>query len=60
MAFIVLGLPRSRTALASYAGQTVSNPPTQAEVQAIDDAVRDMSQRVVALINDMKANGVLT
>lgn len=50
----------ARTALASYAGQVVSNPPTQAEVQALDDAVKAISQHVVALINDAKANGVLT
>ena len=50
----------ARTALAAYAGQTVSNPPTQAEVQAIDDAVKAISQHVVALINDLKGNGALT
>jgi hypothetical protein len=50
----------SRAALASYAGQTVSATPTQAEVQAIDDAVKAISQAVVALITDCKANGVLT
>lgn len=50
----------ARTALASYAGQTVSAAPTQAEVQAIDDAVKAISQHVVAMITDLKANGVLT
>lgn len=50
----------ARTALAAYAGQTVSNPPTQAEVQAIDDAVKAISQHVVALINDLRGNGALT
>jgi hypothetical protein len=50
----------SRAALASYAGQTVSAAPTQAEVQAIDDAVKAISQALVALITDCKANGVLT
>lgn len=49
----------ARTALASYAGQTVSNPPTQAEMQALDDAVKAISQHVVALINDLRAD-VLT
>ena len=43
----------ARTALASYAGQTVSNPPTQAEVQQIDDAVKAISQHLVALLNDL-------
>lgn len=50
----------SRAAYASYAGQTVTNPPTQAEMQALDDAVKAMSQAVVGLITDLKANGVLT
>jgi hypothetical protein len=50
----------ARTALASYAGQTVSNPPTMAEVQAIDDALKALSQALVALITDLKANGALT
>lgn len=50
----------ARTALASYAGQTISNPPTQAEVQTLDDAVRAISQHLVAVINDLKANGALT
>lgn len=49
----------ARTALASYAGQTVSNPPTQAEMQALDDAVKAMSQAVVAIITDLRANGAL-
>jgi hypothetical protein len=50
----------ARTALASYAGQTISAIPTQAEVQTLDDAVKALSQHLVALINDAKANGVLT
>lgn len=50
----------ARTALASYAGQVVSNPPTQAQMQALDDAVKAISQHLVAVINDGKANGVLT
>lgn len=50
----------ARTALASYAGQVVSNPPTQVQVQAIDDAVKALSQHLVALINDARSNGVLT
>lgn len=50
----------ARTALASYAGQVVSNPPTQAEVQALDDAVKALSQRVVALINDLRTINALT
>lgn len=50
----------ARTALASYAGQVVSNPPTQAEMQALDDAVKAMSQALVAAINDLRGNGSFT
>lgn len=50
----------ARTALAAYAGQVVSNPPTQVEVQAIDDAVKAIGQHLVALINDLRSNGALT
>lgn len=50
----------ARTALAAYPGQVVSNPPTQAQVQAIDDAVKAQGRALVALINDLRANGVLT
>ena len=39
----------ARTTFASYAGQTISNPPTQAEVQALDDAVVIVSRRLAAL-----------
>lgn len=44
----------ARTAFATYAGQAISNPPTQAEVQALDDAVVIVSQRLGALINDLR------
>lgn len=50
----------ARSALASYAGQVVSNPPTQVEMQALDDAAKAISQHVIALINDLKGNGALT
>lgn len=50
----------ARTALAAYAGQAVSNPPTQAEVQAIDNAVKAQGEALAALINDLRANGSLT
>lgn len=43
----------TRTTFASYAGQTVSNPPTQAEMQALDNATRDNSRRLAALITDL-------
>jgi hypothetical protein len=45
----------ARTTFASYAGQTISNPPTQAEVQALDDAVVIVSRRLAALITDILA-----
>jgi mono/diheme cytochrome c family protein len=50
----------ARTALASYPGQTISAVPTQAEVQQIDDALKALSQHVVAVINDLKNNQALT
>lgn len=45
----------ARTTFASYAGQTISNPPTQAEVQALDDAVVIVSRRLAALVTDILA-----
>ena len=50
----------SRSAYAAYAGQAISSPPTQAQVQALDDAVKALSQAVVALITDGRSNGCLT
>lgn len=50
----------SRAAYASYAAAVISNPPTQAEVQAVANALQAASQALVALITDGKANGVLT
>jgi len=52
------GTPSStlaRTTFATYAGQAISNPPTQAEVQAIDDALVIVSQRLGAIITDLLA-----
>lgn len=50
----------SRATFAAYAGQTVSNPPTQAEVQAIDDHLKLLSQRVAGLVNDLRSIGALS
>jgi hypothetical protein len=50
----------SRATFVTYPGQTVSNPPTQAEVQAIDDHLKILSQRLKALIDDLQANNSLT
>lgn len=50
------GLPSgtlARTTFATYAGQNISNPPTEAEVQAIDDALVIVSRRLGALITDL-------
>lgn len=45
----------ARTTFATYAGQNISNPPTEAEVQAIDDALVIVSRRLAALITDVLA-----
>lgn len=49
----------SRAAYASYAGQVISNPPTQAEVQALDDAVKLMSETLAALITDLTSQRII-
>jgi hypothetical protein len=48
-----------RTALAAYAGQTVSALYVQAEIQAIDNAVKKVSQQLAALITDKLTKGEL-
>lgn len=48
-----------RTAYAAYVSPTISATPTQAEVQAVSDAVQSLSQHVAALLNDLAANNVL-
>ena len=49
-----------RTTFASYAGQNVSAAYVEAEAQATDDAAKAVSQRLAALITDLRANGTLT
>lgn len=44
----------TRTTYATFAGQTISASPTQTEVQNIDDHVKILSERVAALISDLK------
>lgn len=44
----------SRLTYGTYDGQVISNPPTQGEVQSMDDAIVDVSQRLAALITDLK------
>jgi hypothetical protein len=50
----------SRATFATYSAPTISNPPTQAEVQAIAAALQVASQHLKALIDDLKANGNLS
>lgn len=50
----------ARSTFATFPGQSISASPTQAEVQAIDNHVKILSQRLKALIDDLKANGALT
>lgn len=44
----------TRTTYATFAGQTISAIPTQAEVQAIDDHVKVLSERLAAALSDLK------
>lgn len=50
----------TRTTFAAYAGQTVSAAYAAAEAQATDNHVKVLSERLAALITDLRANGVLT
>lgn len=49
----------TRTSFATYTAPTISNPPTQAEVQAVADAVQSLSQHLKALIDDLKTHGLI-
>jgi hypothetical protein len=48
-----------RTANATYTAAAVSNPPTQAEVQAIANALQDVSQALKALKDDLLTHGLI-
>lgn len=48
----------SRAAYASYAGQTVSAAYVQAEAQATDDAVKLISQVLVAILTDLRTQKI--
>lgn len=50
----------ARTAYAAYVSATISDPPTQAEVQVMSDGLQAVSQHLVALIADLRGNGALT
>jgi hypothetical protein len=43
----------TRTTFATFAGQDISATPTEAEVQAIDDHVKILSEHLKALIDDL-------
>lgn len=49
----------SRATYVTYAGQTISNPPTQAQVQAIDDHLKILSRHQKALIDDLAAQKLI-
>lgn len=49
----------SRASINASFTQTVSNPPTQAEVTAISNQVAALSKAVGQLINDLKSAGVI-
>jgi len=48
-----------RSTFATYTAPTISNPPTQAEVQAVANAVQILSRHMKALIDDLKAAGAI-
>jgi hypothetical protein len=50
----------TRTTFATFAGQTISASPTQAQVQAIDDHVKILSEHMKALIDDARSLGTHT
>lgn len=49
----------SRTAYAVYPGQTISATYDPVEVQALDDAVADLSAKFAALVTDARAHGLI-
>lgn len=48
-----------KTTFATYEAPTISNPPTQAEVQAVANAVQSLSQHMKALIDAGLGSGLL-
>jgi len=48
-----------RTTFATYTAPTISAVPTQAEVQAVANAVQVLSRHLKALIDDLKANSTI-
>ena len=49
----------AKGAYATYAGQTISNPPTRIQVQNADNAVKALSQRFKALEDAARAHGLI-
>jgi hypothetical protein len=49
----------ARGAFATFAGQVISASPTQAQVQAIDDHVKVLSQQLKAMKDDLIAHGLI-
>lgn len=47
-----------RTAFATYTAPAISNPPTQAQVQALADHVQILSRRLKAIIDDNRSVGL--
>lgn len=50
----------ARPSYTAYAGQTVSNPPTQAEMQALDDAVKALATAFATLLTRLDTVDLLT
>lgn len=50
----------TRSAIATYTAPTISDPPTQAQVQAIANALQALSRRVKAIGDDLQAKDILT
>lgn len=48
-----------KSAHATYTSPTISNPPTQAEVQAISDALQAATQQIKALKDALILHGLL-
>ena len=50
----------SRSAFTIHTAQTISNPPTQTQVQNIDNSLVSLSQRFKALVDDLKTHGLIS
>ena len=50
----------ARTAIPVYAAAVITNPPTQAEVQAISTQLAAVTAAAAGIVTDLKANGALT